>query len=139
MKQEDKIKEVAGKGSPFRVPDNYFESFKADLMSKLPEYPEKPEVQKVSVWHRVRPYVYLAAMFAGIWCMMKIFHKAGGIDGAVGHQYEGELASLNYEPDSYEMFVSSIDGVDFELQDEITEIYSSMDEFKKDFYAASVD
>ena len=24
-------------------------------------------------WGRVRPYVYMAAMFAGIWCMFKMF------------------------------------------------------------------
>ncbi len=26
-----------------------------------------------TVWERIRPYVYMAAMFAGIWCMLKMF------------------------------------------------------------------
>ena len=134
MRQEDKIKEVAGKGSPFSIPDNYFESFKSNLMASLPEYPEKPVEQKVSVWHRIRPYVYLAAMFAGIWCMMKIFYHTGAIDGTAGAQQQME-AAVAYEPDSYDLFVSSIDGDDFELEDEVTSMYNSMDDLRRDFYA----
>lgn len=135
MKQEEKLKEVAGKGSPFTIPDNYFESFKSNLMASLPEYPEKPVEQKVSVWHRVRPYVYLAAMFAGIWCMMKIFYNTGGMDSVGGRQTPSENIIANYEPDSYELFVGSAEGDDIQIQDEVSEMYSSMDEFKRDFYA----
>ena len=31
-----------------------------------------------SFWSRVRPYVYMAAMFLGIWCMMKTFDLMRG-------------------------------------------------------------
>ena len=138
MKQEDKLKEVAGKGSPFSIPENYFETFKSNLMSSLPDYPEKPAEQKVSVWHRIRPYVYLAAMFAGIWCMMKIFYHTGGMDSTGGGTTSIENAIADYEPDSYDLFVSTSEGDDIEIQDEVIELYSSMDEFKRDFYAAAI-
>ena len=26
-----------------------------------------------TLWQKVRPYVYMAAMFAGVWCMLQIF------------------------------------------------------------------
>ena len=37
-----------------------------------------PEV-KPSVWNRIRPYIYMTAMFAGIWCMMWIFNDLAGV------------------------------------------------------------
>lgn len=58
------------------VPDGYFEDFAARMTASLPEREwEKPEPKVLprSIWQRVRPYVYLAAMFMGVWCMMKMF------------------------------------------------------------------
>lgn len=58
------------------VPDGYFEEFAARLTASLPEREwEKPQpkVMPRSFWQKVRPYVYLAAMFMGVWCMMKMF------------------------------------------------------------------
>lgn len=64
------------------VPDGYFADFAAKMASRLPEraeleYPEKIVTVKTP-WQRVRPYVYLAAMFAGIWCMLKMFTLMSG-------------------------------------------------------------
>lgn len=139
MKQEDRLREMAGKESPFRIPDNYFESFKSELLQNLPEYPEKPVERKLSAWQKIRPYVYLAAMFAGIWCMMKMFHNLSGAPGAGSAPHDDALAaSVYYEPDSYDLYIDDLSGADFELQDEITELYSSIDDLKKDFYAAQI-
>ncbi len=58
------------------VPDGYFEDFAARMTASLPEREwEKPQPKVLprSIWQRVRPYVYLAAMFMGVWCMMKMF------------------------------------------------------------------
>lgn len=61
------------------VPDNFFENFNKKMAESLPEQPwEKesdftPVVMPRSFWQKVRPYAYLAAMFMGIWCMMKMF------------------------------------------------------------------
>lgn len=58
------------------VPDGYFEDFAARMTAALPEQEwekPKPKVLPRSVWQRVRPYLYLAAMFMGVWCMMKMF------------------------------------------------------------------
>lgn len=67
------------------VPDDYFESFAERMSAALPE---RPELESVAVaearrdpagfWNRVRPYVYMAAMFAGIWCMLQMFSALGG-------------------------------------------------------------
>lgn len=58
------------------VPEGYFEDFAARMTASLPEREwerGEPRVVPRSFWQRVRPYVYLAAMFAGVWCMMNIF------------------------------------------------------------------
>lgn len=62
------------------VPDGYFDDFATRMAASLPrrEWEEeaatgKPRVMPRSWWQRVRPYVYLAAMFMGVWCMMKMF------------------------------------------------------------------
>lgn len=58
------------------VPDGYFEDFAARMTASLPEREwEKPQPKVLprSMWQKIRPYVYLAAMFMGVWCMMKMF------------------------------------------------------------------
>lgn len=58
------------------VPDGYFEDFAKRMAASLPQQEwEKPEPKVLprSIWQRMRPYVYLAAMFMGVWCMMKMF------------------------------------------------------------------
>lgn len=68
------------------VPEGFFESFAEQMAAKLPENPdaEHPVVLRPkTTWQRLRPYVYLAAMFAGIWCMLKMFTlmtPAAGVD-----------------------------------------------------------
>lgn len=59
-----------------RVPENYFEDFAVRMARELPDRPElaAPAVTVPRTrWQRLRPYVYMAAMFAGIWCMLKLF------------------------------------------------------------------
>lgn len=58
------------------VPEGYFEDFKRRMILSLPQRPELGAPAKAprrSVWQRVRPYIYMAAMFGGIWCMLKLF------------------------------------------------------------------
>ena len=65
-----------GRNDGMTVPDGYFESFAAKMTAALPEQEwEKPQPKVLprSVWQKIRPYIYLAAMFMGVWCMMKMF------------------------------------------------------------------
>lgn len=61
------------------VPDGYFTAF-ADMMEKSLPYREELENPKTpketlsrSFWGAIKPYVYMAAMFAGVWCMLQMF------------------------------------------------------------------
>ena len=81
MKQESDILSKLGKDAGFKVPENYFADFNKKLMESLPEPNITPQL-KPSLWLRVRPYVYMAAMFAGIWCTMRIFNDLSGAGSA---------------------------------------------------------
>lgn len=73
------IDKIAGKGDGMTVPEGYFEDFALKMSSRLPfrEELDKPVAQQTpagnSRWLRVRPYFYMAAMFAGAWCLIKMF------------------------------------------------------------------
>lgn len=70
---EDNIIAKVGKQNPFRVPDHYFEDFTHELMNKLPEQETMPSTLKITLWQRVKPWLYMAAMFCGIMLSVRIF------------------------------------------------------------------
>lgn len=66
----------ANRNDGIRVPEGYFEDFAARMSGQLPTIPMEQPAPKVlprSIWQKIRPYVYMAAMFMGVWCMMKTF------------------------------------------------------------------
>ncbi len=75
MKQEesDILKQI-GKESGFKVPENFFAEINQKICDSLPEVEITKVSERPTLWTRIRPYAYMAAMFAGIWCMMKVFN-----------------------------------------------------------------
>lgn len=70
MKKEvNNLENLKGK-SPFTVPEGYFEGLTAQVMSQLPEKSQEKEKQ-VSLMDRVRPWLYMAAVFAGLGLFFK--------------------------------------------------------------------
>ncbi|MDE5749166.1 MAG: hypothetical protein K2H87_00180, partial [Duncaniella sp.] len=70
------ILDKVGRNDGFTVPEGYFEDFAARMAASLPrrEWEERgPRVVPRSFWQKVRPYVYMAAMFVGVWMMMHVF------------------------------------------------------------------
>jgi len=64
------------------VPEGYFDDFAKRMMARLPQdVPVKVEPRR-TLWMKVRPYAYMAAMFAGVYLMMNIFTLTTGIRGA---------------------------------------------------------
>lgn len=70
-KKDDILQQVAGK-SGYKVPEGYFEQFTARMVEQLPER-ELPKPEIITPWQKFRPYIYMAAMFAGIWLMVQVF------------------------------------------------------------------
>lgn len=83
VKQNDNIFEkirregLAKPSAGMKVPEGYFESFAARMETTLPQRPEIESTQMPApprtTWQKIRPYAYMAAMFAGIWLMLQMF------------------------------------------------------------------
>lgn len=59
------------------VPEGYFDDFARRMMDRIPQEVMPAAAPRRTLWMKVRPYVYMAAMFAGIWLMMNIFSLLG--------------------------------------------------------------
>ena len=73
MAKEDKILQNIGKKNPFTVPEQYFENFTQELMDKLPAKETILQAEEPTLWQRVKPWLYMAAMFCGIMLSVRIF------------------------------------------------------------------
>lgn len=103
MKYQDILSE-ADHQSGMTVPEGYFDDFVKRMEASLPpqewERPqhEKHMVSNRSFWQKVRPYVYMAAMFAGIWCMMKMFDLMRPSQNYIGLDTNPSLAEAVSDP-----------------------------------------
>ena len=127
---EERLNKAFGKDPGFKIPEGYFDSFYKEMSDQLPPYKPMPEVLPISKWQRVKPYLYLAAMFAGIWMMMKVFYTAS------------QNATLNLEnpPEHIAMLMESDPDLDLyadpeynlEDYDALIGSYDDMSELEKD-------
>jgi hypothetical protein len=61
-----------GNDSPFTTPEGYFDNLTGRIMDSLPEKTSQP-TKVVTIWAQVKPWIYMAAMFAGIYLMINMF------------------------------------------------------------------
>ncbi|MDP4269542.1 MAG: hypothetical protein Q8909_05395 [Bacteroidota bacterium] len=81
MKNLEDIKKQYGNAQPFKVPENYFEQFNSRMMESLPEKEIKKEekVPVYSLWNRVKPMFYMAAMLAvAFWSVERLTNDRSG-------------------------------------------------------------
>lgn len=72
MKEEDKLLKKIGTENPFRVPEGYFGGFTSDLMSRLPEKEKTDVHREPTTWEKVRPWLYMAAIFIGAALIIRV-------------------------------------------------------------------
>lgn len=123
MKEDNDILKQIGHRDGMTVPDGYFADFAARMAASLPktEFEESKDPGRIyiqrTLWQKVRPYVYMAAMFAGVWCMMKMF-------SLITSKSELEPSPILAEALSNEIFVNDyiIDDMDDrEIMDQMIE------------------
>ncbi|MDE6337024.1 MAG: hypothetical protein K2J63_05235 [Muribaculaceae bacterium] len=132
MRHEDQLKDKYGTDPGFRVPDGYFEELNLKIMESLPAYPEAPRRVDMSLWQKVKPYVYLAAMFAGIWMMMKVFHTVSTSESLNLDNPPAAIAqAMATATDEALPYFTTAN--DYALEEEMTQAYSSIEEFEADF------
>lgn len=141
MKSQNKILDDNRlKKVPFTVPDNYFDNFRTEMMKSLPEFPERPKTVELSRWQRFKPYFYMAAMFLGIWCMMKVFHTVSTPSAISLDNPPEQVAQALIDDNVYDFysFVDYESENDAELQNEVGAMYSDFNDFVEDFENTSV-
>ena len=65
MKDDQNLKHKLGTKNHFTVPDDYFKNLVPNIMAQLPEQ-ERVETPHIRLWDRVKPWIYMAAMFCGL-------------------------------------------------------------------------
>lgn len=134
MKEEKILEERLGRSTGFKVPEGYFDDLYAKVASSLPEPVEVPKAPRLSTWQRIKPYVYMAAMFAGIWCMMKIFHTAATGSTHLNLDTPPEaVAVVMADPEASDVYLTNTYESDFQLESEVLNEYDSMSDFTEDF------
>ena len=136
MKQEEStILKKLGKDSGFKTPENYFDDFNERMTAMLPDVEITDVNVKPSTWVRIRPYAYLAAMFAGIWCMMKVFN---GINGTTSGQMRvNEIAEGIHVEGNADEFMMMGAASDYDVMSYQDSVAQSMDEPLPDVNAAN--
>ncbi|HBK94381.1 MAG TPA: hypothetical protein DDZ69_05125 [Porphyromonadaceae bacterium] len=69
----NKLSEIE-KRNPFTVPEDYFSRLNEHIMNFLPEK-EIIKPKKVSMWDKAKPWVYMAAMFMGIFFTIQLLTR----------------------------------------------------------------
>ena len=108
MKEKNDILSTIGKDSGFKVPENYFSDFAEKMAKSLPDQEIQP-IPQPTRWQRVRPVVYMAAIFVGIWCMMQIFNGISSKDKGI------------YNPEIVAGFQNEANVDDFMLHGDVSE------------------
>ena len=136
METRHDILEKVGHKTGYTVPDGYFDSVRSKIMQSLPEYREAKPVP-ISRWKKIQPYIYMAAMFAGIWCMMKMFHMMTTSDLSLDNPPEA-IALAMANSDHSDWYAPSDNAEVFMIEDDVVSQYSSIDDFKKDFESTDI-
>ncbi|MDR1201446.1 MAG: hypothetical protein LBL58_07450 [Tannerellaceae bacterium] len=106
MKKELNNPERLLKGpAPFNVPEGYFENFTSRMMSRLPEKKyEQPK--KVTLMQHVRPWLYMAAVFAGLGLFFKVVVGLGYSSATLSAgQAEVDEDYLEYVESQYASYI----------------------------------
>ena len=102
----NKLEEIDKTKNPFKVPENYFAQFNEEIMNRLPEK-EIIVPEPVSIWDRIKPWVYLAAMFVGLYVTINFLMKAPRNDNRDGNQLVTQQA-FSASTDNAENYWSTV-------------------------------
>ena len=74
--EKNSLSELRGR-NPFSVPEGFFKDFTDDFMRRLPQKTGS-EARVVSLYDRIKPWLYLAAMFVGMIVLFNVYHITFG-------------------------------------------------------------
>ena len=106
-KDKNKLKQI-NRNTGYKVPEDYFENLNDRIMSHLPAI-EIKEKTPVSLWQKCKPWIYMAAMFAGISLMIKTFVTPNPSADQVVTTTQADTSSLSESAIDDYIFYSHVD------------------------------
>ena len=104
---------------PFTVPEGYFDNLTQNIMASLPEQESIYSTTiKVTPWMRIRPYLYAAAAFAGIFFCIK---AAVGITSSENAQMADIQETTIYSDEYIDSFLETAMIDDYTLYSSLVE------------------
>lgn len=100
MKEDTELKNRIGKENPFKVPEGYFENIVPEIMKQLPETEVQEEVE-VTMWERVKPWVYMVAMFCGLMFGLRVMMNDRPVSTGIKAGDVSMTDSVQGIPDEY--------------------------------------
>ena len=100
MKEDTELKKKIGKENPFKVPEDYFENIVSEIMKQLPEA-EAQESVEITMWERVKPWVYMVAMFCGLMFGLRVMMMDKPVNKEINTDNVSMTDSLEGIPDEY--------------------------------------
>ena len=100
MKEDTELKNRIGKENPFKVPEGYFENIVPEIMKQLPEAEVQEEVE-VTMWERVKPWVYMVAMFCGLMFGLRVMMNDRPVSTGINAGDVSMTDSVQSIPDEY--------------------------------------
>ncbi|MFA6830881.1 MAG: hypothetical protein WCR36_01210 [Bacteroidaceae bacterium] len=119
MNIEEELKQQVGTDNHFKTPDGYFDNLSNRVMSQLPE--KRTRVIPISRWQSVKPWMYMAAMFAGAALMIQV--GRGVFSTQTIGQADADLFALDTKELVLENIISDQD-LDSSLDDSFMGDYS---------------
>lgn len=116
----DKLKEK----NPFTVPEGYLEGLTQRLMEQIPDTVQADDTPEVTWWMRVRPFFYMAGMFAGLILFFKLFFTVPDPDGGKALPADSLLVQTGSVTDSPTFYTTTTEE-DREYLDYVEEQYSA--------------
>ncbi len=113
----------------FKLPENYFQQFQQQIEEKVDsmEAAKKQQAEVIPMWTKIRPYLYLAAMFVILFVGIRGFlfvtdDKAPGIAQELLEQPDSSPLESEYSAEEYLMgSVSASTMLYYLYEDAITE------------------
>ncbi len=120
MKENDILSKI-GRNDGTTVPEGYFDDFAPRRLAPPPrgEGGGEPVVLHRSVWQKIRPYIYLAAMFMGVWCMMKMVDLMRPDSGLSIDSNPLLTAAINNDEFINDYFLNETEVNDYQLIDDL--------------------
>ena len=100
----------------YRVPEDYFAQLEERIMARIPETPVEAEAEpaRPSLWVRVRPIVYLAAVFVSMNLVFRAFRSVIHPDSTTPQQVA--TATTSEEDEAYSTYYAEY-GAEVAAQD----------------------